>query len=259
MWYKKDYRRVFMDMHLNDSNEEEYLSKLDVASFVDTLSGAHVNNVVVKAKSHVGLHYWPSQYGKMHAGLKRRNLDYVGEMIKACRAADISVTVYFSQVYDNYAYDEHPTWRLVSGNGVTSREHGGRYGHVCPNNMEYRAYGKEILEELLDLYDFDGMFLDMPFWPDVCYCASCRERFIKETGHDIPRGAGLDNEIWVDFLKRRQEWLEEYVSFNSQVIKAKKLHVSIEHNFAAVGVGWAPGDTEKILDACDYAGGDYYG
>lgn len=29
MWYDNDYRRVFMDMHINDTNPE-YLSKLDV-------------------------------------------------------------------------------------------------------------------------------------------------------------------------------------------------------------------------------------
>lgn len=85
MWYKKDYRRVFMDMHLDDSKPEEYLSKLDIVDFVDTLKKANVNNVVVKAKSHVGLHYWPSKLGRMHEGLKRRNLDYVGEMIKTCK------------------------------------------------------------------------------------------------------------------------------------------------------------------------------
>ena len=33
MWYDNDYRRVFMDMHINDTNPE-YLSKLDVKDFV---------------------------------------------------------------------------------------------------------------------------------------------------------------------------------------------------------------------------------
>ena len=36
MWFDNDYRRVFMDMHLNDTNEE-YLSKLDVKDFVELL------------------------------------------------------------------------------------------------------------------------------------------------------------------------------------------------------------------------------
>ncbi|MEG2393421.1 MAG: alpha-L-fucosidase, partial [Ruthenibacterium sp.] len=182
MWYEKNYRRVFMDMHLSDARPEEYLSKLDVADFVKTMRDAHVTNVVVKAKSHVGLHYWPCKHGRMHESLRRRGLDYVGEMIRECHQNDIAVIVYYSQIYDNYAYDEHPAWRIVYDDGKTSREDGkryaiacpneaaSRYGLVCPNNLEYRAYAKEILTELVETYDFEGLFMDMPFWPGICHC-----------------------------------------------------------------------------------------
>lgn len=64
-----------MDMHLNDSEPCEYLSRLDADDFVSCLKRAHATSIVVKAKSHVGLHYWPSKYGRMHEGLKRRGLD----------------------------------------------------------------------------------------------------------------------------------------------------------------------------------------
>lgn len=37
MWFENDYRRIFMDMHLNDTNDE-YLSLLDIDNFVDCLS-----------------------------------------------------------------------------------------------------------------------------------------------------------------------------------------------------------------------------
>lgn len=94
MWYEKDYRRIFMDMHLNDTNEA-YLSKLDVDRFVECLKQADATSVVVKAKSHVGLHYWPGKYGKMHSVLQKRNLDYVGEMTKMCHENGINVIVYF--------------------------------------------------------------------------------------------------------------------------------------------------------------------
>ena len=126
-----------MDMHLNDTNDE-YLSLLDIDNFVDCLSDADVSSVVVKAKSHVGLHYWPGKYGKMHRVLEKRNLDYVGEMIDKCHKKGINVIVYFSQVYDNYAYEKHPLWRLRSFAGTASRfpipQKHNRYGLVCPNN-----------------------------------------------------------------------------------------------------------------------------
>lgn len=259
MWYQKDYRRVFMDMHLDDSKPEEYLSKLDIEDFVQTLKSANVNNVVVKAKSHVGLHYWPSKFGRMHEGLKRRGLDYVGEMIKACKAQDISVVVYLSQIYDNYAYQHYPTWRTVNSEGLTSRENNTRYGFVCPNNLEYRKYVRDILQELVTTYEFGGMFLDMPFWPGICYCQCCRDRFWKEYGEYIPREENWNNPTWVTFVKARQRWMEEFTQESTNAVKEINSKVSIEHNFAAVGCGWINADTEKLVDACDYAGGDYYG
>lgn len=55
MWYDNDYRRIFMDMHINDSNPE-YLSKFDVKDFVKTMKETEITSIVVKAKSQVGLH-----------------------------------------------------------------------------------------------------------------------------------------------------------------------------------------------------------
>ncbi len=259
MWYQKDYRRIFMDMHLNDSNPKEYLSKLDINDFVKHLKKANATSVVVKAKSHVGLHYWPSKYGRMHEGLKQRKLDYVGEMIQKCHENNINVIVYLSQIYDNYAYDHHPSWRIVDENGRTSREQGGRYGLVCPNNPEYRQYVREILQELNTQYQFEGMFLDMPFWPSVCYCPACRERYFKETGRDIPRKIDWDDAVWVDFAHRRLNWIEEFMMESTQAVKEIRPQVSIEHNFAGVGSDWGLSNAETGLAACDYAGGDYYG
>lgn len=92
MWFEKDYRRIFMDMHLSD-DKDEYLSKLDTDNFVSLLKEANVSTVVVKAKSHVGLHYWPSDTARMHNTLKKRNLDYVGEMINKCHQNNINVIV----------------------------------------------------------------------------------------------------------------------------------------------------------------------
>lgn len=55
MWYDNNYRRIFMDMHINNSNPE-YLSKFDVKDFVKTMKEAEITSIVVKAKSQVGLH-----------------------------------------------------------------------------------------------------------------------------------------------------------------------------------------------------------
>ncbi|MEG1835364.1 MAG: alpha-L-fucosidase [Oscillospiraceae bacterium] len=261
MWYQTDYRRIFMDMHLNDS-DKEYLSKLDVKSFVGSLKEADASSVVVKAKSHVGLHYWKSKYGRMHNTLKERDLDYVGEMIKECHANNINVILYFSQMYDNYAYETHKSWRLKYVSGVSSRFPNGknkRYGLVCPNNPKYQKYCEEILTELAENYDFEGIFLDMPFWPAICYCPSCRKRYLKETGKAIPIIQRLDKDSWKEYISVRQRWIQEYMEHNTKALKKVNPNIAIEHNMAAIGLNWVTGNTEPNFEASDYAGGDYYG
>ena len=262
MWFETDYRRIFMDMHLNDTNSE-YLSKLDTKSFVETLVGANVSSVVVKAKSHVGLHYWPSKQGKMHATLKARNLDYVGEMIEKCHKNNINVILYFSQIYDNYAYKNHRSWRMKYASGIGSMFNVSkvkqRYGLVCPNNPGYRKYCKDILTELATTYSFEGIFMDMPFWPMICRCSHCKRRFLKETGRLMPMFVNAGSKTGAAFIEARQRWMEEFMSANTSVLKNINSNIAIEHNMAAVGLSWKEGNTESQYASSDYASGDYYG
>lgn len=262
MWYKTDYRRIFMDMHLNDSNAE-YLSKLDVDNFVKHLKDADASSVVVKAHSHVGLNYWKCKNGQMHRTLKNRNLDYVGEMIEKCHENGLNVIVYFSQIYDNYAYEHHKSWRLRTPVGLTSynlpNNGKNRYGLVCPNNPEYRQYCKDILTELCENYDFEGMFLDMPFWPFPCYCKHCQKKYLEQTGKPLPIIQNPKSKAWQEFISVRQGWMQDFILENTKTIKSINPNISVEHNMAAIGENWSCANVEMNTDASDYAGGDYYG
>ena len=262
MWFENDYRRIFMDMHLNDSNEE-FLSKLDIDNFVAHLVEVGASSVVVKAHSHVGLNYWPSKYGRMHKTLEKRGIDYVGEMIEKCHANGIKVIVYYSQIYDNYAYEHHISWRLRTYGLLSSYSlpnHGKfRYGLVCPNNQKYRQYCKDFLTELCTKYEFEGLFLDMPFWPFPCYCPSCQKKYLKEMHRLIPVIPAPVTKAWKKFVPVRQQWIQEFIEENTKTVKDINPNISIEHNMAAIGNNWSPANTEMNTDASDYAGGDYYG
>ncbi|MEK6795771.1 MAG: hypothetical protein AABZ39_13400 [Spirochaetota bacterium] len=135
----------------------------------------------------------------------------------------------------------------------------GRYGIVCPNNNEYRAYVKANLTELNERYRFEGMFLDMPFWPEVCYCASCRERYFKEAGKDMPTIVDWGDAAWLSFQRCREAWLGEFAAFSTQCVKAVSPAVTIEHNFSIAFAPWIFATTDMTAEASDYAGGDLYG
>ena len=263
MWIEGNYRRNLLDMHIDDWNPE-FLSKVNVDEYVKALKAAGVQAAMVKGKPHTGLCYYPTTIGRMHKGLK--GYDYFGEMVRKCHENGIAVIAYFSQIFDNWAYEEHPSWRLVTAEGKNMREYRGgtdfktgRYGIVCPNNKEYRAYVEACLTEMNTLYDFEGMFLDMTFFPEVCYCDSCRERYKAETGREIPRRIDWNDKEWLSFVAIRDEWMADYARFATGCVKKIKPHVTIEHQFSRITGSWIDGSSEMLTDAVDYCGGDYYG
>ncbi len=263
MWIEGNYRRNLMDMHIDDW-DEEFLSKINCKEYVEALKDAGVQAAMVKAKPHTGLCYYPTQIGRMHRGL--RGKDFVGEMIEKCHKAGIAVEVYFTQVFDNWAYDNHPDWRCIGPDGKTFREYRnsenfktGRYGIVCPNNEDYRQYVKDNLQELNRNYQFEGMFLDMTFWPDICYCPSCRKRYLEETGRELPRIIDWEDPEFTDFVYRREQWMADYAKFAAKAVKEINPDVTIEHQFSMITAPWINASSELLMDAVDYAGGDYYG
>ena len=63
-WFRHNYRRNLLDMHISDS-DEAFLTRFDPAAYADALKEAGVQAAVVKAKSHTGLCYWPAGIGRM--------------------------------------------------------------------------------------------------------------------------------------------------------------------------------------------------
>lgn len=263
MWIEGNYRRNLLDMHIDDWNEE-FLSKVNPEEYAEALKDASVQAAMVKAMPHTGLCNYPTKINRMHKGLKGR--DFFGEVVDECHKRGIAVIAYFSQVFDNYAYDNHPSWRTVSADGLNHKEfrnmgwfRNGRYGIVCPNNEEYRQYIKEHLIELNSMYDFEGMFLDMTFYPDICYCASCREKYYKETGKEMPRVIDWKSQEFRDWQRIREKWMAEFAAFTTKCVKEVNPKCTIEHQMSMIASSYIHACSEWIADEVDYTGGDYYG
>lgn len=274
MWYEKSFRRHLCDMHIDDWNAE-FLSKLDPEQYVNNLKRANVTSAMLYFQSHVGLCYFPTKTGKMHAAFEGRE-DTMRRVVDLCHQNGISVTGYYSLIYNTVEHDRHPDWRLIYPNGFSQREGGahnakvefssenaaGRYGMCCPNNIEYRAFVKAQIEEMAEYFpDVEGMFYDMLFWPDLCYCDKCRARWDREVGGELSRIPAPHDERWVLHMKKRREWMGEFAQWVTDLSKSLwKKPISVEHNVAvAVLKNDYSGNGKEVVNACDYAGGDLYG
>jgi hypothetical protein len=256
-WYKNRFRRNLIDMHIEDWNNE-FLSQFDPDVYYENLKEGDINAPMIYIQSHVGLCYWPTKNGKMHEAFRGRE-DLMKRLFDNCHSGGMDVIAYYSLIYNNWAYKNHPEWRMRDINGKASRDDGSRYGLCCPNSQGYRNFVKEQIIEFCAYFDFEGIFLDMTFWPMVCYCDDCKERWEKEIGGSMPVTLDWNDPQWVKFQRKRTEWLGEFAQFATAEIKKHKNECTVEHQYSPALHFWRFGVTENITEASDYAGGDLYG
>ena len=253
-WYKNAFQRSVVDMHIS-ADDERFLSEFDPQAYVQQLVKGQVQSTVLYANSHAGLCTFPTRVGKMHPGLKGR--DVLAEVSGLCRDAGIAVVVYVSLIYDTWAYRGHPEWKICSPDGKPVAEES-RYGVCCPNST-YRGYVQALVEELCAGYEFEGIRFDMTFWPRVCYCPACRERFAREVGGELPTTIDWSDPAWVAFQRARERWLVDFARMATDTVRRSKLGASVEHQASTYPLNWRFGVSADLVEQNDFLQGDFYG
>lgn len=253
-WYENAYRRAVIDMHIPDW-DERFLSEFSADRYVEMLVKSRAQSIVCYGQSHVGLFNYPTKVGQQHRGLKGRNI--LGEMIERCHAHNIAVVIYTSLIFDRWAADNHPEWRMVTHEGKPQGA-GGRHGLLCPNSP-YREYVRSFAAEICNLFEFEGLRFDMTFWPSLCFCRHCQTRFAAEVGGDMPRTIDWQNEKWVAFARRREAWLAEFAAVATDTVRKLKPNATVEHQSSTYPLNWQFGVAAPLVAQNDFLQGDFYG
>jgi hypothetical protein len=253
-WYPHAYRRAVVDMHIPDW-DDAFLARFDSVRYADALVEAKAESIVCYAQSHVGLFNYPTAVGKQHAGWKGR--DGFWEMLDACHARKIAVVAYTSLIFDRWAADNHPEWRMAAHDGKPLGA-GGRHGLVCPNSP-YRDYVRRFAAELASRYAVEGVRFDMTFWPGLCFCTHCAARFDAEVGGPLPRTIDWTDARWSAFQRCRERWLVEFASQATAAVREHRPEASVEHQSSTFPLHWQFGVTEPLARQNDFLQGDFYG
>jgi len=256
-WYQKQLRRNLIDMHIEDW-DEKFLSEFDPDAYVEMIQLGHIGAPMLYLQSHVGLCYWPTKSGKMHGAFQRQP-DMMKQVEVKCHAAGMNVIAYYSLIYNNWAYDTYPEWRMLTSQGKPSRADGRRYGLCCPNNAAYRTFVDAQIKEFCEYFDFEGIFPDMTFWPMLCYCGSCKARWQKEVGGEMPTVIDWNDPAWLKLQEKRTEWLSEFALWSTGLIQKYNPGCAVEHQYSSIFDFWRYGVNENIALASTYSGGDQYG
>lgn len=251
-WPSRTFRRLLVDTHVPDW--DGLLTEFDAKTYVDTVAEGGFQCLTQYANSHVGLCLWRTKLGQMHKGMRGR--DYFGEVMEQCRRRNLHRNAYYSLIFDDWAYRTHPDWRILPENGYDAQLFS-RTGTVCPNSP-YREHALACLTELVGNYDFEGIWVDMTFWPAVCYCPHCTARFWKEEGTEPPRIVDWTDPTWRAFQKSRERWMREFCLQVTQTIK-KVRPITVLQQCSTFFMPWGAGVSFEQADATDSCTGDFYG
>lgn len=259
-WFKHSFWRNLVDMHIPDWNPE-FMTCFSPKQYAENMLVAEVDASELYTGNCLGICFWPTRAGHMHAGLKGQDL--VGPTLELLQQNGLQTLAYFN-IWSRWAFDHHPDWRLVRINGTHTTQYPdgspSRYGQCCLSSPGYQAYVRAQMADLASSYSFSGAWIDMLGWfGTICCCPDCRRRYYDETGQEIPEVVDWYDPNWVRFQRKREAWLVDFAVMVRQALLAVKPDISIVFNCGAWQSGWMGGNTQAFLDQSDYLAGDFYG
>ena len=203
------FRQIHLDFHTSEAIEGigESFSK---ESFQQALKKGHVDSITVFSKCHHGWAYHPSKANEMHPNLK---FDLLAAQIEAAHEIGVKTPVYISAGFDEKMSRRHPDWLVRNADestiGVRDFAQPG-YHRFC-FNTPYLDYLAAQVEEVVQNYDCDGIFLDIVgAYP--CHCQYCVQS-IRDRGEDpYDENAAYRNALIVydNYTRRMREAVDKY-------------------------------------------------
>jgi len=259
-WYKSSTWRNLIDMHIPDWNPE-FLTEFSPEDYAQAMADAHVDTSIIYAGNCLGMCFWPTKVGHMHAGLNGRDIN--SETLKALRKRGIKVIVYFN-IWNTWAHDTYPSWQMIKPDGRSAITNASgvqtRFGKCCMNSEGYRQFVTDQITDLCETFDCEGLWIDMiGHFNTVCCCESCRNKYMAETGRELPKVVDWNDPVWTCFVRSRERWFDDFTRIIQEAAHAINPKLSLAFQTTSMLYGWASGATQSILDRSDYLAGDFYG
>ena len=251
-WFQESYARILVDNHISEDSPD-FMSKFDPRAYVDAIISTGCDASMVPACDINGNCYYPSKVGHMHQNLKGR--DIFGQTVALLKQSGITPRAYYNVIWHNDAAKNNPQWRLRDAGGKFKAE---RYWFCCPNHPDYVEFSRAQIREVVS-YDIAEIFIDMTFWPGICYCPVCRDRFLKECGLEMPTRIDWSDKNWMLLQRARERWLNEFAAALTEAARQQQPGISVIHQFSPVMLGWYLALDASFSLNCDYATGDFYG
>jgi hypothetical protein len=159
----------------------------DPAFWLDYFRRVHADGACLSAGGCVA--FYPTKI-PMHYKSKwmKPGTDPFGDLVKGCRSLGMNVIARTDPhgVHQD-VYDAHPDWIAVDAEGRKRRHWADKdFWVTCalgPYNFDYMT---RVTEEIVTLYQVDGVFSNRWAGSGMCYCEHCRENFKAFSGLALP-------------------------------------------------------------------------
>jgi len=182
------FRQVHLDFHTSP-HIPKIGSKFNKEQFQSALKKGNLDSITVFAKCHNSMCYYPTKIGKMHPNL---DFDLTGAMVDAAHEIGVRAPIYITAGWSEEDATEHPEWAQVKEDGSVfrhdflekeeSKNPDAPRPFVCwtllclNDGNEYTKYIYRLTEEICRRYKkIDGLFYDICYVSDTCYCESCKK------------------------------------------------------------------------------------
>ena len=224
-------RQIHLDFHTSP-HIPGIGSGFSKEQFQKALLEGHVSSISVFAKCHHGLCYFPTKVGTPHPGL---TIDLLGSIIEAAHEIGVRVPIYITAGWSDHDSYAHPEWISRNAKGEmqltgydrnaqkTDKKPFCSWQNMCLNDGNtYTKHIYELTEEICQRYDVDGLFYDICFIDNLCYCDDCRRNMAAE-GVDIADAEAVHGffvEKHIEFMRKCGDILKKYhpnatIFFNS--------------------------------------------
>jgi hypothetical protein len=188
-----------------------------------------------------------------------RSVSLNREFYNAARQQGCRVYVEFPTLNGrNYLQDNPEAWP-INEKGEQSPPADWFMG-ICPTDPGFREYRTNQLEEILNEFEVDGIFLDYLHWhaqfetqnpilPETCFCDRCTDLFGKDLGQDIPGNTKAEKAGWIldnaDMKWRdwRNSILNEWVTSMGDIVREFRPDARLGVYYCS----WYPADHDSAL------------
>lgn len=189
-WHSSAYRKLHLDWHQPAwiKKPASAMNALTARAQARMFKRAGIQAVEFFVYDHYGQAFFPSRKGVRHPHFKP---DYPGLMVEALHAEKLKAIGYMNVLTSVHLAAGHPDWfiRLPDGSNPRGAWLLQPHSWICLASPYADDYFLPLVEEVLERYPLDGLWLDALCWmvDAVCHCPACVRRFQQISGARPPQ------------------------------------------------------------------------